>query len=83
MKLQAQIWRKERKFEEAKSGALQAIDVYEKIGATAHTENSRALLRGIEKKMKTLGASGKPGFDGKPWKRFHLLRLLTPVLGAW
>ena len=65
MKLQAKIWRKERRFEEAKSGALHAVDVYEKLGATADVERCRATLRNIEKEMETLAASGLSSISGE------------------
>ena len=55
--LQVAIWRKERKFEEAKSGVLRAADEFEKIGATADARYCGAILRAIQKEMKTLGAS--------------------------
>ena len=48
MQLQAGIWQKERKFEEAKSEALRAADVFEKLGATKNLERCRGILRDIE-----------------------------------
>ena len=48
MELQAQFWHEERKFEEAKSEALHAVDVYEKVGAIKDVERCRVLLRDIE-----------------------------------
>ena len=49
MELQARIWYKQCRFEEAKSGALGAADVYEKLGNTEDAERCRAILRDIER----------------------------------
>ena len=53
MRLQAKIWHKERKLEEAKSEALRAADALEKLGATKSLEICRELLQDIENEMKT------------------------------
>ena len=52
MKLQAYLWYEDRRFEEAKSEALDAASVFEKIGATKEVEDCRATLRDIENEMK-------------------------------
>ena len=49
MELQARIWYNQCRLEEAKSEALRAINVYEKIGATKDVEDCRAILRDIER----------------------------------
>ena len=59
MKLQAGFWYEERRFEEAKSEALCAADVYEGIGTTRDVEGCSVILRNIEEKMKTLVISGE------------------------
>ena len=48
MELQVMIWDKQRRFEEAKSEALCAADVYGKLGATEDVGRCRALLQKIE-----------------------------------
>ena len=48
MELQARLWRRERKLEEAKSEALCAAGLFEKLGATKELERCRAILRKIE-----------------------------------
>ena len=53
MRMQAKIWYYERRFEDAKSEALRAADVFEKLGATQSLEVCRELLQDIEKEMKT------------------------------
>jgi len=51
MELQAGFWFGQRRFKEAKSEALRAADVYEKLGAAKDLEDCRGLLRQIDKKM--------------------------------
>ena len=51
MDLRAEIWYGQDRLEEARSEALRAIDVYERLGAAKDVENCRRLLRNIEKKM--------------------------------
>jgi len=46
--LQACFWDRQYRFEEAKSEALRALDLYEKLGAAADVERSRQLLEQIE-----------------------------------
>ena len=65
MELQARFWYEECRFEEAKSEALGAADVYEGIGATKGVEDCKSILRDIEEKMKTLVASGEPDSNGE------------------
>ena len=47
--LQARFWYKRRMFEEAKSEALRAVEVYEKIGAADDLKLCRGFLREIDK----------------------------------
>ena len=49
MKLQARVWYRERKFEEARSEALCAANIYEKLGHTKLLEDCRGILRDIER----------------------------------
>jgi len=51
MELQANFWYKQRRFEEAKSEALRAADVYEKVGAAGDVEDCRMLLQDIQKEL--------------------------------
>ena len=59
MQLQAWFWYKECRFEEAKSEALRAADVYEKIGATKGVEGCRAILRNIETEKENPATPGE------------------------
>jgi tetratricopeptide (TPR) repeat protein len=49
MELQARVWYKQHRFEEAKSETLRAADIYKKSGAADGVENCRMLLQEIEK----------------------------------
>ena len=51
MDMQAKIWYKQHRLEEARSEALRAIDVYQRLGAAKDVEGCRRLLRNIEKKQ--------------------------------
>ena len=51
MELQAQIWLRENKFEEATCGALNAIDIFQKLGATKQVEGCNVLLQNIDEAM--------------------------------
>ena len=62
MELRMRILYEERKFGEAKSEALRAADVFEKLGASKELEWCRETLRDIEGATKMSGASGEPGF---------------------
>ena len=63
--LQARFWYQEHRFEEAKSEALCAAEVYEKLGAVKDLEACRELLRDIETEMEKQGNSSKSYFDGE------------------
>ena len=64
MELQAEMWCRERKFREAKSEALQAAAMYEKIGSAKDVEDCRAILRAIEEGAETPSTSGESGSGG-------------------
>ena len=64
--LQAQFWFTQNKFEEAKSGALCAADMFEKLGAVKELKNCRALLKDVRKKRKRLAVSSELDSNGKP-----------------
>ena len=54
---QALYWYKESKYEEARSEALCAANVYEKIGATKDVEECHAMLQDIEEALSKPGGS--------------------------
>jgi tetratricopeptide (TPR) repeat protein len=58
MKLQAWLWHQRGRLEEARSEALCAVDVYEKLGAVDDLEDCRILLRDIEEETKKSVTSG-------------------------
>ena len=57
MELQAGLWYKQRRFEEAKSEALGAASAYEKIGAAKEVERCKVILRNVEKATNKPAAS--------------------------
>ena len=57
MDVQAQIWRGQRRLEEARSEVLCAANAYEKLGATRDLEICRNFLRSIEEEMEELATS--------------------------
>ena len=59
MQLQASIWYRQRRIEEAKSEALGSAEILEKLGASQALEDCKALLRKIE----LAPASPEPGDD--------------------
>jgi tetratricopeptide (TPR) repeat protein len=76
MELQARIWDKQGRVEEARCEALCAVGVFEKLGSAKELEGCRKFLQDIEGKMKTPVASGGSDLDGKlP----EMVPLPTPV----
>jgi len=60
MVVQAKLWYKQHRLEEAKAEALRAVDVYEKVGDTGDMEECRWVLQRIEEEMNNPVASGQP-----------------------
>ena len=52
MEMQAEVWYKQLRLKEAKSEVSDAIEVFEKLGATRDAEDCRDLLQKIERAMK-------------------------------
>jgi len=48
MDMQAKIWRRQRRFDEARSEILRAVDIYGKLGAAKDVEDCRRVLRRID-----------------------------------
>jgi len=63
MEMQARVWYKQHRLEKAKSEALRAADVYEKLGAAEYVEDCRKLLRDIQEGLDTAVASGQSDFN--------------------
>jgi len=59
MEMQALVWYRQNRLEEARSEALHAADVYEKFGAAKDLEGCRRLLRRIDRGLNTPVASGQ------------------------
>ena len=77
MRLQARVWFNQRRLEEAKSEALCAADVYERIGATKDAESCRAILSDIEREMKKPATSDESDFNGEPLEPVQLPTLVN------
>ena len=60
---QACIWYEQHRFEEAKSEALRAADIYEKLGTMKDLERCREHLQHIKKELNSPVASGQPEID--------------------
>jgi tetratricopeptide (TPR) repeat protein len=58
--MQAGIWYRQSRFEEAKSEILRAMEIYEKLGATNDVGDCEELLRKIERAMAGQPVSGEP-----------------------
>jgi len=58
MQQHALVWYEQYRFGEARSEALRAADVFERLGATKDMENCRMLLRRIQKKLNDPVTSG-------------------------
>jgi tetratricopeptide (TPR) repeat protein len=52
MEMQADIWHRQLRLEEAKSEASRALEIYEKLGAARDSERCRGFLRKVERTMK-------------------------------
>jgi hypothetical protein len=65
MELQARIWDKQGRFEEARSEELCAVGVFEKLGTAKELEGCRNFLQDIEGRMKTPVVSGESDLDGE------------------
>jgi tetratricopeptide (TPR) repeat protein len=63
MTLQARVWYKQHRFEEARSEALRAADVFEKLGAAEGLELCRTLLQDIREELDTAVSSGEPDLN--------------------
>ena len=71
IELQAWVWYDQHRLEEAKSEALRAADIFDKLGATEDVEGCKRLLRDIEK-----GLSGPVTSPGQPDSDCELLKTL-------
>ena len=75
--LDARILIEKGRFEEARSEALRAADVYEKFGATRDLERCRGLLQAIQKKLNPAVVSDQSRFSCEYLSSCGLCRALT------
>jgi hypothetical protein len=59
MLIQARVWYNQHRLEEAKSEALCAADVFEKLGAAKGVERCRELAQDIQEELDTAVSSGQ------------------------
>ena len=57
MSFQAMVWYKRHKLEEARSEAMRAADVFEKLGAATDLEWCKGLIRAVQKELNSRAAS--------------------------
>ena len=83
MQLQAEFWCKERKFVEAKSEALRAVEVYEKLGAANDLEVCKAILWHIEVTMDKSTNSRESDSNGEHLEIVPLPTYANLLFLAW
>ena len=64
VELQAQIWYRQRRFQEATSEALRAKKIYGQLGATNDVRSCKTLLQNITKATKRQAIKGRYDLDG-------------------
>jgi tetratricopeptide (TPR) repeat protein len=61
--MEAFSWSMQHKIEEARTGILHAINIFEKLGAVDSMEKCRGILRDIQERQNSPVSSGQSGFD--------------------
>ena len=64
-RLQARLWYRQQRYEEARTEALRAADMYEKLGAAGDLEKCSGLLRRIEEEMTGSAIPDESADDGE------------------
>jgi hypothetical protein len=75
MDMQASVWYRHFRLEEAKSEILHALEILEKLGAASNAEACGELLQEIELAIKTRSTRFKVSF----YTQYQVLHLLTPT----
>ena len=65
MDLQARIWYRQSRLEDARCEALGALEIYEKLGAAMNAEECRELLQRIERATEDRAISGESTSGGE------------------
>jgi tetratricopeptide (TPR) repeat protein len=73
MQMQANVWYRQHRYEEARSEALQALEILEKLGAAGDAEDCRGLVQVVKRAIETQST----GFRGELLKKYCILRPLT------
>ena len=76
--MQARIWYRRRRPEDAISEASRAVEIFERLGSEEDLEKSRALLRDMEQRIKNRAASGKSDSSGELLKMLPCLAHADP-----
>jgi len=77
MELEARVWYKQRRFQAAKSAALRAADLFEKLGDEEQLEFCRETLRDIKEAInKQSGSRTRNSTNGE---LLETLLLHTPI----
>ena len=76
MELQAWVWHREGRFEDAKAEILRAVDVFERLGAAKELERCRDTLQSTEEAINEPATSDEDS-DGELLETIPLLHLLT------
>ena len=63
MEYQAFVWYRQSRLEEAKSEALRAADIFEKLGAVDRVDSCRKLMQDMQEELDCPAPSGRPIFD--------------------
>ena len=88
---QARLWDKQQRFEEARSEALCALDVFEKFGAAGQVEETRQLLEQIDRRVQESEQSSLNGelsetvllvtsVNSFAFRRGYGIRMMAPTL---
>ena len=77
MELQAEAWYERGRLEEARTEALGAVDVYEKLGVAKKLEDCRKLLQKIENSLVASGQSPLAAVNCELRRRCYLPHALT------
>ena len=70
MQMQAVVLCRQRRLEDARSEALHALEIYDKLGAASDAGDCRDIIRRIERATESRSTSGAPDFSGECFGSF-------------
>ena len=77
MALEAEVWHRHGRLEEARCEAFHTSGTFEKLGAAEESESCRVFLQYIEQAMKSQFTSENSNPNGELWDGYFFLHLLT------